>query len=140
MSITKYSTVEIKVRNYHLDFFQHVNNTRYLEFLEEARWAYFEGFESLWYKHFGKNVAFVVVNINIDYLYPATIGQVLEVRTGIAKIGKSSSVFSQDVYLKDTETLVAKAQVTLVLMDGKTKQAVPMPDAIREALENPVEA
>ncbi|XLM23374.1 thioesterase, partial [Chromobacterium piscinae] len=28
----------IKVRGYHLDLFGHVNNARYLEFLEEARW------------------------------------------------------------------------------------------------------
>jgi len=33
------STVQIKVRNYHLDRFGHVNNARYLEFLEEGRWT-----------------------------------------------------------------------------------------------------
>lgn len=27
---------QIKVRGYHLDVYQHVNNARYLEFLEEA--------------------------------------------------------------------------------------------------------
>lgn len=32
----------IKVRGYHLDIYQHVNNARYLEFLEEGRWAAFE--------------------------------------------------------------------------------------------------
>jgi len=36
------STVQIKVRNYHLDRFGHVNNARYLEFLEEGRWTYSE--------------------------------------------------------------------------------------------------
>ncbi|MEP8710355.1 hypothetical protein ABKV66_22685, partial [Enterobacter hormaechei] len=30
---------QIKVRGYHLDVYQHVNNARYLEFLEEARWV-----------------------------------------------------------------------------------------------------
>jgi thioesterase-3 len=30
------------VRGYHLDLFGHVNNARYLEFLEEARWDWFE--------------------------------------------------------------------------------------------------
>ena len=34
--------IRIKVRGYHLDVFQHVNNARYLEFLEEARWTYFD--------------------------------------------------------------------------------------------------
>ena len=30
---------KIKVRGYHIDLYGHVNNARYLEFLEEARWA-----------------------------------------------------------------------------------------------------
>ena len=30
---------KIKVRGFHLDVYQHVNNARYLEFLEEARWT-----------------------------------------------------------------------------------------------------
>lgn len=34
----------IKVRGYHLDLFQHVNNARYLEFMEEGRWAFFDEF------------------------------------------------------------------------------------------------
>ncbi|WP_269434919.1 thioesterase family protein [Desulfosarcina ovata] len=33
---------EIRIRGYHLDLFGHVNNARYLEFLEEARWAIFD--------------------------------------------------------------------------------------------------
>ncbi|WP_193386247.1 acyl-CoA thioesterase, partial [Yersinia pestis] len=33
----------IKVRGFHIDVFQHVNNARYLEFLEEARWEWLDG-------------------------------------------------------------------------------------------------
>jgi len=32
-------TTQIKVRGYHCDFYGHVNNARFLEFLEEARWS-----------------------------------------------------------------------------------------------------
>lgn len=32
--------MKLTVRNYHLDGYGHVNNARYLEFLEEARWAF----------------------------------------------------------------------------------------------------
>ncbi|MDK4536586.1 acyl-CoA thioesterase, partial [Kingella kingae] len=31
----------ISVLNYHLDGYAHVNNARYLEFLEAARWHFF---------------------------------------------------------------------------------------------------
>ena len=33
---------EIITRGYHMDIYGHVNNARYLEFLEEDRWAQFE--------------------------------------------------------------------------------------------------
>ena len=34
--------INIKVRGYHLNLFRHVNNARYLEFLEDARWSILE--------------------------------------------------------------------------------------------------
>ncbi|MEK9712132.1 MAG: thioesterase family protein, partial [Thalassolituus sp.] len=34
--------VQIRVRGYHLDVYQHVNNGRYMEFIEEARWAFMD--------------------------------------------------------------------------------------------------
>ena len=57
------SITEIKVRGYHLDLYGHVNNARYLEFLEEARWAFAEtnlDFDE-WQR---RGIAFSVVNIN----------------------------------------------------------------------------
>ena len=38
----KESITAIKVRGYHADLYGHVNNARYLELLEEARWNHFE--------------------------------------------------------------------------------------------------
>lgn len=137
MSVTPQAAVQktyIKVRNFHLDAFRHVNNTRYLEFLEDARWAYFDGLEKLWYQHFSKSIAFVVVNITIDYLYPATMGQVLEVQTAVSKVGNSSAVFDQRIVLEGTDKTVVHAKVTLVLMDSKEQKSVTLPDAIREVL------
>ena len=56
-------TTHIKVRGYHLDLYSHVNNARYLEFLEEARWSFFEDKSDL--PRFMKSgLALIVVNIN----------------------------------------------------------------------------
>ena len=68
---------QIKVRGYHLDVYQHVNNARYLEFLEEARWDGLENSESFQWLT-AHNIAFVVVNININYRRPAVLGDVLD--------------------------------------------------------------
>ncbi|BBI61564.1 hypothetical protein HSBAA_28700 [Vreelandella sulfidaeris] len=34
------SRVQLRVRGYHLDGYGHVNNARYLEFMEEGRWDF----------------------------------------------------------------------------------------------------
>ncbi|VTR27855.1 Long-chain acyl-CoA thioesterase FadM [Serratia fonticola] len=68
----------IKVRGYHLDVYQHVNNARYLEFLEEARWEWLEDLDAFhWMTQ--NNIAFIVVNININYRKPAVLGDKLRI-------------------------------------------------------------
>lgn len=85
---------QIKVRGYHLDVYQHVNNARYLEFLEEARWDGLENSESfLWLT--AHNIAFVVVNININYRRPAVLGDVLTVTSEVQQLNGKSGVLSR---------------------------------------------
>ncbi|WP_180342823.1 thioesterase family protein, partial [Aeromonas veronii] len=60
---------QIKVRGFHIDVYQHVNNARYLEFLEQARWEWLDGEEAFqWMSR--NHIAFIVVNINISYRKP----------------------------------------------------------------------
>ncbi|WP_341503773.1 thioesterase family protein [Gallaecimonas sp. GXIMD4217] len=116
---------EIKVRGFHLDIYQHVNNARYLEFLEEARWAMLEDRGELaWFQERG--LAFVIVNININYRAAATMGQTLVIDTWLSKVGERSGVFSQEIRLQGTETVVADAAITFVCLDQKTGKPVPL--------------
>lgn len=84
---------QIKVRGYHLDVYQHVNNARYLEFLEEARWDGLENSPAFqWMTE--KNIAFVVVNININYRRPAVLGDVLTVSSKLEQQAARSARWS----------------------------------------------
>ncbi|MDX2003163.1 MAG: thioesterase family protein [Chitinophagales bacterium] len=125
---------EITVRGYHLDLYRHVNNARYLEFLEEARWRFFEEeFETKGFEKLG--LAFVIVNININYRYPASLGQVLDIRTSISHIGNKSMVIKQTMALKETGQAVVDADVTVVMMDMKTGKATALEGPVRAILE-----
>jgi thioesterase III len=116
---------EITVRGYHLDLYRHVNNARYLEFLEESRWQnYDKRFETAGLKE--KGLAFVIVNINIDYKRPALLGDVLNIVNTLQRIGNKSVTIRQHMFLKGTDTTVVDAAVTIVLMDMKTGKAVPI--------------
>lgn len=124
----------IKVRGFHLDVYQHVNNARYLEFLEEARWSYLEDHgDVVWFaKH---KLAWVIVNININYRDAATMGHTLEVQTRFSKIGSKSAVIHQAIYIAGTDKLVADADITFVCLDQKTGKAVTIDGELKARLE-----
>jgi len=128
---------EIKVRGYHLDMFGHVNNARYLELLEEGRWAFFDGNPRFFYRL--KGVTFLVVNININYRAAATLGDVLEVRTGIAKVGNTSGVMHQEIFNKDSGKLIADADVTFVIADAESGKPLPLKVLLQDVLEDLVQ-
>lgn len=126
-------TVDIKIRGYHLDLFGHVNNARYLEFLEEGRWAIFENGQGL--EAFLKSgLAFNVVNINISYLRPAMFNDLLTVETCLEKMGNRSAVLRQKVMNKHSGETVADAQVTFVMTDIQKQKAALIDGELKESL------
>lgn len=134
-------SVDIKVRGYHLDIYHHVNNGRYLEFLEEGRWDYFDRHQFIQLFE-AQNLAFVVANINISYRRPAYAGDVIRISTRMEKIGNKSAQMLQEVrLLEDSEatTLVADAVVTFCLMDAKTQKSVPIEGNARAVLQAMIE-
>lgn len=123
----------IKVRGYHLDVYQHVNNARYLEFLEEARWEWLEEVEAFhWLQE--QKLAFVVVNININYRRPAVLGDVLTIDSEITQLNGKSGIIAQRILLAGQETVVADAALTFVCIDLRTQKAVALEGELRERL------
>ena len=123
----------IKVRGYHRDVYQHVNNARYLEFLEEARWEWLEEVEAFhWLQE--QKLAFVVVNININYRRPAVLGDVLTIDSEITQLNGKSGIIAQRVLLAGQETVVADAALTFVCIDLRTQKAVALEGELRERL------
>lgn len=129
----------IKVRGYHCDFYGHVNNARYLEFLEEARWSYLEDGLDLdqWQR---RGLGFVVVSITIDYRRAVGPNTVLEIRSHLKSLGGKSGVIHQEVLaqgagadLPDGVT-VAQADITFAVIDLKSGAAVPFAGEVLESL------
>lgn len=125
---------KIKVRGYHIDVYQHVNNARYLEFLEEARWDGLESSESFQWMT-AHNIAFVVVNININYRRPAVLGDVLTITSQLQQLNGKSGVLTRAVTLDPEGRAVADALITFVCIDLKTQKALPLEGELREKLQ-----
>lgn len=123
---------QIVVRGYHTDMYQHVNNARYLEFLEEGRWQAFETYMDL-DAFMKKGYLFFVVNINISYRSQAKVNDTITIKTGLGKIGNTSAVIRQQVINESTGQVCVDADVTFVIpnwegkpqkMEGEVLEAV----------------
>ena len=108
----------------------HVNNAVFSTYLETGRVAIIHDPQA------GLQVAgatSVLARIELDFLrelrWPAT----LEVGTAVAEIGRSSYVFAQAVFCDGV--CAATARSTMVLIDGATRRARPLPPALIERLE-----
>ena len=119
------TSIKIKIRGYHIDHFHHVNNARYLEFLEEGRWHYSEE-NNLISRFHQKNINHVTVNININYKRSVTVGETIRIETGVAGKNRKSVTMSQKIFLNDTDIMVADARVTNVFLDALSGKVVPV--------------
>lgn len=128
------STLEIEVRSTDLDALGHVNNARYVEYLE---WGRFE-----WVREngipidlFGRDrLTTVLVNVNVNFRHEACLGDRLRVHTWLAELGRRSFRFGQEVVREDG-VRVADAVVTSVMFDTTTRASVAIPDDLRVLLE-----
>jgi len=109
----------------------HVNNARYLEFLEEARWCFLEDRIDLadWK---ARGIGFVVARITINYRRPAGLGATFLVETTLAHIGGRSGKFRQVVRIDGGE-VAAEAEVVFVVIDTASGVPVPIEGAVRKA-------
>ncbi len=125
---------EIKVRGYHLDLYGHVNNARYLEFLEEARWALVDESGGLeWFTQ--ERLALVISRIDIRYKRPATMGDVLKIETRMAHLGEKEGVIHQRILRVDNDKVVAEADVSFAVIHATTPGAMPLEGELGRRLQ-----
>ncbi|PHM40050.1 thioesterase [Xenorhabdus mauleonii] len=124
----------IKVRGYHIDIFQHVNNARYLEFLEAARWDLLTDDDTLEWLN-SKNIGFVVANININYRYPAVLADELEVKSSLQELRTKSGTFFQEIIRRRDNQIIADALTTFVCLDLKTNKALVLEGELKDRME-----
>ncbi|MBK7440188.1 MAG: acyl-CoA thioesterase [Bacteroidetes bacterium] len=126
-------THEIKVRGFHCDMFGHVNNARYLEFLEETRWEWLNRLTSFDFFE-RKNMSFVVVSVTIHYRWPSVLNDVLEISVEMKQMSNRSATVHQRVVRKHDQKLIAEADVTFAMVDNTTMKSVPIDEELRAML------
>lgn len=127
------TTTRVKVRGYHEDRFGHVNNARYLELLEEARWAHLEerGLDPGFFE--SRGIFPVVVRLSISYRRPASAGDVLVISADVASAGRRRIVIVQQARFASSDDVCVDAEVTVMFVDEKSGRPVPLSGEILRA-------
>lgn len=123
--------IPVSLRWSDLDAFNHVNNSRYLTFLEQARIEWFETLDEPWMDdHSAPVVASATLNFKRPIAYPAQVA--VELFTD--KLGTSSVVIGHRIVAADG-TVHCDGQVVAVWVDRQTGKPTPLPPGVRRASE-----
>jgi acyl-CoA thioester hydrolase len=118
------------------DFAGYVYHTNFLKFCERGRSDFIRllgiHHQELASPEEGEPAVFVVRRIEIDYLKPGRLDDVLEIVTRCSEIGGASLTLDQEVRRGDTVLARAKVAVVLVSSTGKPQRIGAL---IRGALE-----
>jgi acyl-CoA thioester hydrolase len=125
--------IPVEIRYADLDPQWHVNNTRYLIYIENARLEYliklglFDGESFL-------DLQMIIADVHVAYLAPIVLGQNIRVGTRTASIGNKSITFEYRVEDADTGDLLATGEVVGVTYDYRSQKTTPVPDEWRRII------
>ncbi len=77
----------------------------------------------------------VTANLTINFKATATLGDVLETRVRVARIGTKSITFELETRIEDTGVVTADGQVVFVTVDHSTFTPVEVPQLAIDALQ-----
>jgi acyl-CoA thioester hydrolase len=121
---------EVQVRYRDLDTFGHVNNVVYGTYCEEARVAWLEASLGVDLTEFSA----VLASLELDFDHSVRGRGTLTVAVSVTDVGRSS--FTLDYRIRDGDRLMAEGESTQVYVDPETREAKPLPDRWRDALES----
>src|SRR5690606_2236632 len=118
--------IELRWRD--LDAFNHVNNSNFMTYLEEARIRWFQSLGEPWMTDAVMPLlAAVQMNYRVPIPYPARV--VVELSGD--RVGNSSVTLGHRIASEDGTVLYADGHVVMVWIDRASGRPTPLPDAVR---------
>jgi len=123
--------VPVGVRWGDLDAFNHVNNARFLDLVQEARLVWMAALDGEWMSDAFKPVlAATQMNYRRQLGWPADI----VVELGVQRLGNSSLTIAHRIVAADDDAMLyADGHVVLVWIAPDSGRSLPLPPALRRA-------
>ncbi|MBN1146436.1 MAG: acyl-CoA thioesterase [Anaerolineales bacterium] len=123
----------IEVRYGDLDPQGHVNNARYLTYMEQARIAYIAHL-GLWKGISFLDIGVILADVHLTFKSPIQYGQQIRVGVQVTRLGNKSFTIQHSIEDTQTSEQLAACQAILVAYDYRRGRTVPIPDQWRETL------
>ena len=124
---------ELKVRFSDIDHVGVVYYPVYIDYFHRAMEDFWD--EKLKYPYRrvfdGDGLAFPIVHVEADYFAPLRIGDRVVVEMRLKKMGRTSFTVACAIRKKGERKVVAKGEITHVLIDKKTFRPLPIPKKYR---------
>ena len=123
----------LQVRTTDLDWLQHVNNSIYGDYLQEARVDLFSTWRGAALSH--PELSMVVANLEITYQRSVHFRpEHISIDTWTEKVGRTSYTLAHEILEPDYDVVYVVARSVLVLVDKATERPTPLSDELREHL------
>jgi acyl-CoA thioester hydrolase len=123
----------MRVRFRDTDVQGHVYFGNYFEFCDEAFSAYMRAMGMPWQEMVKNGTDMFYASASCDYLGSAKFEDTIHIEARISKIG-TTSVTSAFVIRNEASEVLARATLTSVCVNPKTREKMRVPDAFREAV------
>ncbi|MCK5916683.1 MAG: acyl-CoA thioesterase [Deltaproteobacteria bacterium] len=127
--------LDITVRSTHIDVMGHVNNAKYIEFLEWGRCDELEKLKIDIWDMVKRGLGFAVVNLNISYRKEAFAGDILTIKTIFREVrNKKIGLIDQIITKQGSDEIVCEAEVTFLIFDMEKHKSITMPQELLDLL------
>lgn len=123
-----------KVRFSDTDCQGHVFHVNYFVYFDDAVTDYFDALGLPHHLFLGRGHDLVLARAECDFRSSATLGETLDVRVEVEKIGTTSLVFALSIEEEKTGRRVAAGREVYVVLDTATRAPTPVPDYLRAAV------
>ena len=124
----------IEVRYGDLDPQGHVNNAKYLTYIEHARIAYIRSL-GLWNSDSFLEIGMILAEARVTYLTPILYTHQVSVGVRVTRIGNKSMAMDYSLEDRESGAVLATGSAVLVSYDYRTSKTKPVPANWREAIE-----
>ena len=117
------------------DHYGHMSARWYVPFFDDAGFHTWTVFGCSYAEMKANGNESMAARYTINYLHEMKAGDLLIIKSAFTRLGNKSCTHSHRMYNADTDTLCASAECVEVFSDPATHTSIPMPQWVRERLE-----